>query len=331
MTIVCVNRLSDRHASLRVCLMLVFAWALPATRGRRVYRRIAMSARRATAHHTIHAAIDAALPGDVIRIQGDPVYTERLTIANKSLGFSTALCTPIEGRPDDAPDAPSGGSRVSISGSGGASTSVFTISGSSTVSLQNLEITDGHSSNGAGIVYNGSGALTLRNVIVRANVANAGAGIYLVRLYTTDPQHPVKVQGNNASNVGGGFYIHSENDTLRYQSLLLLDALVNENSARNGAALYLDDYDYFGPGVYPPHWCRSTGASTPCMSRRSPGVVRRSSGAARTAATRRWTSTEPRCRVPLSTCPREPTSSDIAYACRTTVQRNCSSRTTTAM
>lgn len=301
------------------------------------------------AYSTIQAAINAALPGEEILIQGGHVYNERLVISNKSLDFGTALCTPIIGRPGEAP-APDLPARISISGSGGANAPVFTISGSSTVSLQNLNITDGHASNGAGIYYNGTGSLTLSNVVVMSNTANAGAGIdfngsggnatlnlgddviisnntahgsgggirlrgsshlqmdgsavlllnhadaegggiqvvspasadigspgnsgvaaiYLneatngggmaiyyssgavpiVRFYTTDANQPVTVQGNSASNVGGGFYIHSDNDTLRYHTLAFFEARVNENIARNGAAIFQDDYDYFGPGVF---------------------------------------------------------------------------------
>ncbi|MEO8671815.1 MAG: hypothetical protein ABI411_10910 [Tahibacter sp.] len=74
--------------------------------------------------------------------------------------------------------------------------------------------------------------------------------IPLVRLYTTDPQNPMELENNSASNVGGGIYIHGENDDLYYDTLAMFDVRFNGNTARNGAAWFQDDYDYFGPGQY---------------------------------------------------------------------------------
>ncbi|MEO6689465.1 MAG: hypothetical protein ABIS07_11025 [Dokdonella sp.] len=304
-------------------------------------------------YSTVQAAINAAISGDTIKLQGGQTYTEHLTITDKSLTIGTALCTPPIGRPDgdgspDSPESPEPAAQIAISGSGGANTAVLTISGNSAVTLQNLSIRNGHASgNGGGIAFNGRGSLTLLNTAVFNNTAAAGAGIEvngsgghielvigadtlisankaagagggmrvrgdahllmdapsgvwnnqvlgttglgdggglqliapaqadigspgllgfpafllnsavngggiatqhgggsvppLLRLYTTDPLNPLVLDGNTASNVGGGVYLRTNLDSGLYHGLFTRDVNFVFNSARNGAAIYIDE------------------------------------------------------------------------------------------
>jgi hypothetical protein len=72
----------------------------------------------------------------------------------------------------------------------------------------------------------------------------------LLRLYTTDPLNPMELSGNSASNVGGGIYLRAGVDDPFYNGLGMRDVNLVDNSARNGAAIYADDYDVTGPSVF---------------------------------------------------------------------------------
>ncbi len=63
----------------------------------------------------------------------------------------------------------------------------------------------------------------------------------LVRMFTTVANRPVRLHGNRARSLGGAFFARPESDgSIENAGLCLLDAQVDNNSAGDGAAFYLD-------------------------------------------------------------------------------------------
>ncbi|MEO8461485.1 MAG: hypothetical protein ABI451_13230 [Dokdonella sp.] len=160
------------------------------------------------AYTTIQAAINAASTtvSDTITIDSGLTYSaQHLTIANKSLTLQGAACSGGIG------NSPEADPRVTLTGNTNASSAVINISGTSTVTLLNLNITGNTSSgDGGGISYAGTGTLTLTNVQVNANTAGYGGGINFKGLggvaslvLGTDGQ----VLNNTAQVSGGGLRI----------------------------------------------------------------------------------------------------------------------------
>ena len=158
----------------------------------------------------IQTAIDFANSGDTIQIEGSLTYSgQHLLIQNKSLDFKAGLCTPEIGAANSAPNAVAA-THVEISGAGGANTSVFTITGTSTVTFKALTIRDGHSSGqGGGINVYGSGNVTLTDVSILANTANYGGGINFngINGAQLHVEHDTLITGNTANSAGGGIHI----------------------------------------------------------------------------------------------------------------------------
>ncbi|HEX6832427.1 MAG TPA: hypothetical protein VF132_02740, partial [Rudaea sp.] len=104
-------------------------------------------------------------------------------------------------------NAPS--ARTTIDGSGNGGHSVFAITGSSNVVLENLTISNAAagSDDGGGIHFNGSGSLTLSATSVQLNHAHNGAGIEMDAAGGSASLilgSGVFVSGNRASGDGGG-------------------------------------------------------------------------------------------------------------------------------
>lgn len=116
---------------------------------------------------------------------------------------------------------------------------VVAISGSPTVVLKNLTISNGKadSSNGGGI-YNPGGTLTINNSSVTGSFANYGGGIYNQGTISLSES---TIQGNATYNEGGGIYNEGE--------LIITDTTISSNTIAVGGV-------HSGGGIY------STGTGT---------------------------------------------------------------------
>lgn len=107
---------------------------------------------------------------------------------------------------------------------------VFSIYKSATVNLDNLTITGGKTTSGAGGIAN-FGTLFLNNTIVSGNTSSdRGGGIFNVagaELTLTDSV----VSGNSTSSNGGGIYYHSDEENLLLRNLTLIRSVVSDNNA----------------------------------------------------------------------------------------------------
>jgi len=163
---------------------------------------------------TIQAAIDAVVcPNTTIYLTAEESYGgEALTIADKSLsivGSTATTCSAVGTGPAPAalPTAPVS----TISGAGNGGHSVITITGTSTVTLQYVEITGGAAAGAGGAVdFLGTGSVTLDTALVDGNSAVAGGGVAVdasggdatltLTAYT-------QILNNTASNDGGGIWL----------------------------------------------------------------------------------------------------------------------------
>ena len=110
-----------------------------------------------------------------------------------------------------------------------------------------------------------------------AALANSSFNSALVYLFTTDPTKPQKVNGNRATDVGGAFYVDS-NEDYSDGAILLWDTTVENNSAPIGSIAFLASDSVIGvaqsgdfsmngsDGLYVPR--NRPGASVVC----NPGV-----------------------------------------------------------
>jgi len=98
---------------------------------------------------------------------------------------------------------------------------------------------------------------------IYGNIALNGGGIAsdvgYVRLYTTDPLHPIAVDNNTAYNDGGGIFLLSS--TLLEAKLCAADFRITNNIAKEGAGLFTDDNaDGYGTSIGlntdPLGWCK---------------------------------------------------------------------------
>jgi len=72
-------------------------------------------------------------------------------------------------------------------------------------------------------------------------LAVAGGGDYVisyVRLFATDPLHPLRIEGNNASQDGGGIYLRGQFDDWGGAYLCAGGYRITGNSAQEGSAIY---------------------------------------------------------------------------------------------
>lgn len=92
---------------------------------------------------------------------------------------------------------------------------------------------------GLGVVYNND-AKNGGGIAAVARQADNQAAV--VRLFTTDPDHPVKIQANSATH-GGGIYLRPFNDAFNGDAsaaLCAYDFRIVENAANDGSAIYAD-------------------------------------------------------------------------------------------
>lgn len=93
---------------------------------------------------------------------------------------------------------------------------------------------------GLGAIYSNSaidgGGISIRSA--ESDGVNA-----LVHLFTTDPQLPVTVRGNSASDTGGGIYAQGWNGAFSFSDAYFCasDFRIEDNFARDGSALYMNE------------------------------------------------------------------------------------------
>ncbi len=114
------------------------------------------------------------------------------------------------------------------------------------------------SGDGGGIIVNAPATADIGSSgyfglpVVYGNAAAYGGGIAaegadnppadgLVRMFSTDPNHPVSVSYNSASSTGGGIYIKPVLGSTRNSTLFCAyDFQIDGNTAQEGAAIYAD-------------------------------------------------------------------------------------------
>jgi predicted outer membrane repeat protein len=163
----------------------------------------------------IQSAINNTVcPNTPIYITGEHTYTKQaLNIQGKWLSLigSTELCGVV-------PASPTTDVRT-ISGAGQTSSSVITIGGTSTVTLEGIEVTGGQvsgSSSGGGIFFNGTGSLTLNSTLIFGNSAGYGGGINMSPSggdATLTIGSGTIIEENTAQQSGGGILV-SDNTRL---------------------------------------------------------------------------------------------------------------------
>ncbi len=145
-------------------------------------------------------------------------WKEALTITNRTFTLvgTTASCSTggATGAHVESDLATPTSPQATISGAG-LNAPVITISGTSNVTLQGLEITDGNigaSSEGGGIFFNGAGSLTLSGTTVDNNQADYGGGIDVSPSgkATLTLQANTLVINNLAGTSGGGIRIEGQ-------------------------------------------------------------------------------------------------------------------------
>ncbi len=143
---------------------------------------------------TINAAITAANPGDRLLIEGGVTFVENVIVTkNLSLQGGYAGC------------ASGSTNRTVINGSASGSTVI--VNTGLTVTLENLEITNGFSGfEGGGIRFawgSGTGTLTLQNVHIYDNTAVWGGGLWVGPSAQVQGTN-VSIHNNTATTYGGG-------------------------------------------------------------------------------------------------------------------------------
>jgi hypothetical protein len=106
--------------------------------------------------------------------------------------------------------------------------------------------------------YNGSPVIQFNDALYGGGIAivgeEDGEGSATVRLFTRDPQHPVQVSGNTATNTGGGVFLQpkttftTSNWLYAGATLCAFDFRIDDNVAQEGSAIYSDS-DTFNLGL----------------------------------------------------------------------------------
>ena len=91
--------------------------------------------------------------------------------------------------------------------------------------------------------YNGDGMVSHNDAFDGGGVAAiplSNGGTATVRIFTTDPANPVRIDNNIASNHGGGIYLGAESTNFLSGVLCAYDFRINDNQGADGAAIYAD-------------------------------------------------------------------------------------------
>ncbi|MBC8504035.1 MAG: hypothetical protein H8D34_04215 [Chloroflexi bacterium] len=203
---------------------------------------------------TLNYAIIRAVPGDEIKVASGDYDTSNQNTGSRSEVVNVYQDVTLTGGWDAGFKNQSGLTRIVGSGSSSSPIRSVTVPKGAKVSLQNIEIWNGRSALGGGILNEGH--LTLETVIVYGGVASqAGGGIHNKGSMALTNC----VINNNRAPNGGGIYnnggtlaisdsIIDENNASKNGgginqwagSLTLSRSIVESNDATSGAGLYLD-------------------------------------------------------------------------------------------
>ncbi|HHN94480.1 MAG TPA: hypothetical protein ENK17_06905, partial [Anaerolineae bacterium] len=183
---------------------------------------------------TIGEAIAAANPGDRILIEGGAVFTENLTI--------TSTLT-LEGGYDGC----ASGSTDRTTVDGNASGPVIVVAGGISVTLRNLNVTNGSTaSEGGGIRFallndDPNTHLTLYKLDIYDNQAQWGGGLWVGPNAEVVGDY-VKIYSNTATSKGGGLRVYGGSATLTNSD-------IHDNSAPLGGGVAASKYDDYPPSL----------------------------------------------------------------------------------
>jgi hypothetical protein len=181
---------------------------------------------------TIAAAIAAANPGDRLLIEGGVTFVENLII-NKNLTLQGGYVGCASGSTD----------RTTLDGN--ASNSVVQVNPSLTVSLENLNLTNGNSGfEGGGIVFAlspGTGSLQLTNISIYGNRSAWGGGLWVGEDAEVIGVN-VQIYYNTATAYGGGVRLFGGRISLSYSNIY-------GNSAPYGGGVYATQHCGYNPSI----------------------------------------------------------------------------------
>lgn len=186
-----------------------------------------------TSYGTITEAITAANNGDVIDITG--VHTEPISISKSITLRGTDPTTDII-QAAASPLSDGTGSRV-----------ISLNEGNFNITIENLGIKNGNvNGNGGGIfVDKVSGSVTLTNLIVENNYASSNGGA--IGLSGTNATITSCIIQNNTSTQDGGGILAAPHNASAINSVIdIKQTLINNNTGRNGGALFINGNKDFG-------------------------------------------------------------------------------------
>ena len=181
-------------------------------------------------YDSISDAIAAAKPGDRLLIEGGVTFTENLAVdKNLILQGGYAGCK--------------SGSTSPTTIDGDAAGSVVIIDSGLSVTLENLNITNGASGfEGGGIqfaMYSGNGTLNLTNVQIYGNSGGWGGGLWVG--YNVDIiGKKVEIYDNTATMYGGGLRLYGARATFQ-------ESNIHGNHAPNGAGVFASIENSYAP------------------------------------------------------------------------------------
>jgi len=160
----------------------------------------------------IQSAITAVVcPNTSVVVTSERSYTSQaLMVTNKSFTLSgtTGACgAPISCDPTLGCGG-GGGGPVILHGDG--ISPVLFVYGASSVTVENIELTGGGGTQGGGILFGGTGTLTLIDSTIISNTATDGGGIYAVGIggtATVNLGTGTLIKQNTATADGGGIYL----------------------------------------------------------------------------------------------------------------------------
>jgi len=179
---------------------------------------------------TINEAISAASAGDRLLIEGGVVFIENIVI-DKDLTLQGGY------------DGCTSGSSEPTTINGGGSAPVIVVNAALTVTLANLNLTNGNSgTEGGGICFargTGSGTLSLSNVNIYDNTALWGGGLW-VGLDAEVIGEGVDIYDNTATIYGGGVRLYGGRAEFTNSNIY-------DNTAPSGAGIYATLESDFSP------------------------------------------------------------------------------------
>jgi uncharacterized repeat protein (TIGR01451 family) len=175
----------------------------------------------------VQAAIDAAAPGDLIRV-AHGTYTETITVSK---------AVTLEGGYSGPPDW-----RRSISAyptvlDGHGVNSVIRITSGASPTIDGFIVTGGNASLGGGISVS-SGSPKLSHNIIKNNYATTyGGGIYMIGRGTSPVFDGNQIISNTTYNNGGGIFVDDD-----ASPVLINNVIARNRASSNGGGIYLDYY-----------------------------------------------------------------------------------------